>query len=53
MIPFGGRVKVKVMMTPEGGMVETGGEQDRFRSLNVKVLIKTFKLISNTAIFRA
>ena len=30
----------------------TGVGQDHFRSLNVKVLIKTFKLIPNMAIFR-
>ena len=39
-------------MTPFGDMVETGGEQDPFRSLNVKVLIKTFILIPNMDIFR-
>ena len=48
MIPFGGRV----MMTLSGGIVETGGKQDRFRSLNLKILIKTFKLIPNMAVFR-
>ena len=47
MTPFGG----KVMMTPLG-MVKTGGEQDHFKSLNVKVLINTFKLIPTMAIFR-
>ena len=39
MTPLRGRVKV--MITPSEGMVETGGEQDPFRSLNVQVLIKT------------
>ena len=39
-------------MTTSGGMVETGGEQDPFRSLNVNVLIKTCKLTTNIAIFR-
>ena len=42
---------VTVMITPSGGMVRTGGEKDPFRSLNVKVLIKTFTLIPNMAIF--
>ena len=42
---------VTVMITPSGGMVRTGGEQDPFRSLNVKVLTKTFTLIPNMAIF--
>ena len=49
---LGDMVNVKVWMTPKGGMVESGGEQDRFRSLNVKILIKTFKWIPNMAIFR-
>ena len=36
---------VKDTMTTKGDMVGTGSEQDAFRSLNVKVLIKTFKLL--------
>ena len=39
-------------MTPYGGKVRTGGELDPFGSLNIKVLIKTFKLIPNMSIFR-
>ena len=33
-------------------MIGTGGEQDPFKYLNVKVLIKTFKLIPKVTIFR-
>ena len=50
MTPYGGGVKV--MLTPKEDMVGTGGEQDSFRSLNVKVIIKTFKLVPKMAIFR-
>ena len=39
------------MMIPKGDVVVTRGEQDSFRSLDVKVLIKTFKLIQKMAIF--
>ena len=47
--PFRSGAKVKVKMTPYGGRDWTGDEGDK-KSLNVKVLIKTFKLILNMAI---
>ena len=40
------------MMTPQGHMVGTRGEQDLLRSMNIKFLIKTFKLIPGMAKFR-
>ena len=39
------------MMTTKGDMVWTRDEQDSFRPLNVKVLIRTFKLIPKMSIF--
>ena len=39
------------MMTTKGDMVGTGSVQDTFRSLTVKVLIKTFLLLPKIAIF--
>ena len=41
------------MLTPKGDIVVTGCEQHSFRSLNVKVFIKTFKVLPKLAIFRS